>query len=164
MENTPVQIKDVMRTPPVQIHQDGDIHHAAEVVAWSGVSDLMVVDDEGKFVGVISEGDILRTALPDVDEIVDEGGTLDDAFRIFLAKGEQLAGLPLAPLIIREPIVLDPENHVAQAATILVQKQIRLLPVVKDGILVGTVSRADVCRAVVGTRRGKGKGSVGEAQ
>jgi predicted transcriptional regulator len=147
------RIKDVMRIPAVQIHLDSDIHHAAEVVAWSGVSDLMIVDDNDKFIGVLSEGDILRTALPDIDEIVDEGGTLDDAFRIFLEKGEQLAGMPIAPLIIREPIILDPENHVAQAATILVQKQIRLLPVVKEGILVGTVSRADVCRAVVGTSR-----------
>lgn len=153
MEATRVRIKDVMRVPAVRIHQDTDIHHAAEVVAWSGVSDLMVVDDDEKFIGVLSEGDILRTALPDIDEIVDEGGTLDDAFRIFLEKGNQLAELPIAPLIIREPIVLDPENHVAQAATILVQKQIRLLPVVKEGILVGTVSRADVCRAVVGTSR-----------
>jgi len=144
-----------MRVPAVRIDQDADIHHAAEVVAWSGVSDLMVVDNSDKFIGVLSEGDILRTALPDIDEIVDEGGTLDDAFRIFMKKGEQLAGLPITPLIIREPIMLDPENHVAQAATILVQKQIRLLPVVKDGILVGTVSRADVCRAVVGTSKAR---------
>ena len=150
--------------PAVRIHQDADIHHAAEVVAWSGVSDLMVVDDDDKFIGVLSEGDILRTVLPDIDEIVDEGGTLDDAFRIFLEKGEQLAGLPIAPLIIREPIVLDPENHVAQAATILVQKQIRVLPVVKEGILVGTVSRADVCRAVVGKSRIKKNSSLSQGQ
>ncbi len=145
------QIKDVMRVRTARIRQDSDIRHAAEIVALSGVSDLMVVDDEDTFIGVLSEGDILRTALPDIDEILDEGGTLEDAFQIFLEKGKQLSELPIAPLIIREPIVLDPENHVAQAATILVDKQIRMLPVVQDGKLVGTISRADVCRAVVGT-------------
>ena len=151
MEPIQAQIKDVMRVRTARIRQDSDIRHAAEIVALSGVSDLMVVDDEDKFIGVISEGDILRTALPDIDEILDEGGTLEDAFQIFLDKGKQLAELPITPLIIREPIVLDPENHVAQAATILVDKQIRLLPVVQDSKLVGTISRADVCRAVVGT-------------
>ena len=151
MEPMQAQIKDVMRVRTARIRQDSDIHHAAEIVALSGVSDLMVVDDEDKFIGVLSEGDILRTALPDIDEILDEGGTLEDAFQIFLDKGKQLAELPIAPLIIREPIVLDPENHVAQAATILVDKQIRMLPVVQDSKLVGTISRADVCRAVVGT-------------
>ena len=151
MEPIQAQIKDVMRVRTARIRQDSDIRHAAEIVALSGVSDLMVVDDEDKFIGVISEGDILRTALPDIDEILDEGGTLEDAFQIFLDKGKQLSELPIAPLIIREPIVLDPENHVAQAATILVDQQIRLLPVVQDSKLVGTISRADVCRAVVGT-------------
>ena len=151
MEHMQAQIKDVMRVRTARIRQDSNIRHAAEIVALSGVSDLMVVDDEDKFIGVISEGDILRTALPDIDEILDEGGTLEDAFQIFLDKGKQLAELPITPLIIREPIVLDPENHVAQAATILVDKQIRLLPVVQDSKLVGTISRADVCRAVVGT-------------
>lgn len=151
MEPIQAQIKDVMRVRTARIRQDSDIRHAAEIVALSGVSDLMVVDDEDTFIGVLSEGDILRTALPDIDEILDEGGTLEDAFQIFLDKGKQLAELPIAPLIIHEPIVLDPENHVAQAATILVDKQIRLLPVVQDSKLVGTISRADVCRAVVGT-------------
>jgi len=151
METSGAQIKDVMRVRTARIRQDSDIHHAAEIVSLSGVSDLMVVDDEDNFIGVLSEGDILRTALPDIGEILDEGGTLDDAFQIFMEKGKLLAELPIAPLIIREPIVVDPDNHVAQAATILVDKQIRLLPVVKEGKLVGTVSRADVCRAVVGT-------------
>ena len=151
MEPIQAQIKDVMRVRTARIRQDSDIRHAAEIVALSGVSDLMVVDDEDNFIGVISEGDFLRTALPDIDEIRDEGGTLEDAFQIFLDKGKQLAELPITPLIIREPIVLDPENHVAQAATILVDKHIRLLPVVQDSKLVGTISRADVCRAVVGT-------------
>ena len=158
------RIKNIMRIPAVQIHQDADIHYAAEVIAWSGVSDLMVVDEDDKFIGVLSEGDILRTALPDIDEIIDEGGTLEDAFRIFMEKGEQLAGMPIAPLIIREPIVLDPENHVAQAATILAQTRIRLLPVVKEGVLVGTVSRADVCRAVVGTARLNRSSSLRQGQ
>ena len=89
MEPMQSQIKDVMRVRTARIRQDSDIRHAAEIVALSGVSDLMVVDDEDNFIGVLSEGDILRTALPDIDEILDEGGTLDDAFQIFLDKGNE---------------------------------------------------------------------------
>jgi CBS domain-containing protein len=38
---------------------------------------------------------------------------------------------------------------VAKAATVLVERQIRLLPVVSEGKLVGTVSRADICHAII---------------
>jgi len=145
------QVKDYMNVRTARIRHNSNIHHAAEIVALSGVSDLMVVDDDDNFRGVLSEGDILRTALPDIDEILDEGGTLDNAFEIFMRKGEELSNFPITPLIIEEPIIVDPEDHVAKVATVLLNRQIRLLPVVKEGKLVGTISRADVCRAIVGT-------------
>lgn len=144
-------VKGIMDTHMARIREDSNLHVAAEIVALSGVSDLMVVTDNGSFVGVLSEGDILRAALPDIDEIVEEGGTLESAYQVFLRRGADLSNRPIAPLIIREPITLQPEDHVAKATAILISKQIRLLPVVKDGRLLGTVSRANICEAVVGT-------------
>jgi predicted transcriptional regulator len=117
----------------------------------SRVSDLMVFDDQNNFVGVLSEVDILQSALPDINQILDEGGSVDTAFDIFINKGKNLANLPITPLIVQEPMVVDENDHVAKIAVVLIDKNIGLLPVVKDGLLVGTVSRADVCRAVVGT-------------
>lgn len=151
-EKIQAYVKDFMTVRTARIRHNSNIQHAAEIVALSGVSDLMVVDDSDNFRGVLSEGDILRTALPDIDEILEEGGSLNDAFEIFVRKGHELSALPIAPLVIEEPIKVAPDDHVAKAATVLLDKQIRLLPVVdSDGKLVGTVSRADVCRAVVGT-------------
>lgn len=136
---------------PARIALDADMQRAAELVALSGASDLMVVDEGNVFVGVLSEGDILRAGMPDPEEILAHGGTLTDAFELFLRKGANLRGRKVIPFIIRDPIVVRPDDHVGAAATILVDQMIRRLPVVDDGKLVGTVSRADVCRAVVGT-------------
>lgn len=134
----------------VQIRSDATLLDAAEMVAVTRVGDLMVVDDGARFVGVLSEGDILRNALPDVEEIMSAGGTLHDAYQLFVKKARALSAMPIGPLVIREPIVLEPGDHVAQAATILIERQIRRLPVVDDGRLVGSVSRANICRTVVG--------------
>ena len=139
-----------MTADPTRIRADADLRRAAELVARSGASDLMVVDGDDRFVGVLSEGDILRAALPDRDEVLGEGGTLADAFEIFVRKGGRLRERPIAALVIRDPLVIRPDDHIAAAAAILVDQMIRRLPVVADGTLVGTVSRADVCRAVVG--------------
>lgn len=145
------QVKDFMTVRTTRIRHNSSIQHAAEIVALSHASYLMVVDDDGNFRGVLSEGDILRTALPDIDEILEEGGSLDDAFDIFLSKGRELSDLPITPLVIEEPIIIAPDDHVAKAATVLLNRQIQLLPVVRAGKLIGTISRADVCRAIVGT-------------
>lgn len=143
-------VKGIMTVRATRIHENANLHRAAEIVALSGIGDLMVVDEDRRFVGVLSVGDILRAAMPDMDEIMKEGGSLNQAFQLFLRKASELSYKPIKPLIIREPITVDPDDHVAKVATVLLEKNIGLLPVVKDGRLVGTVSRADICEAVVG--------------
>ncbi len=142
-------VKQVMTIYPVSIQVDSDLRRAAEIVALSEASDLMVVDGERKLVGVLSEGDLIRAIMPNFDEVLTAGGTLSDAFNFFVRKGRDLASQPIEPLIIKSPIVVHPDHEVAQVATIMIQKQIRRLPVVDNEILVGTVSRSDICRAVI---------------
>ena len=75
---------------------------------------------------------------------------MDTAFDIFLKKGKNLSDLPILPIVIKEPIVLDPKDHVAKATMVMIDLNIRMLPVIKDGKLVGTISRADICQAIIG--------------
>jgi len=145
------RVSGIMTVRTVRIRLNDTLHRAAEVIALSGIGDLMVIDSDNNFVGVLSVGDVLRAAMPDIDEIMDEGGTLEQAFRLFLRKGSELRYKPLAPLVITTPLVVHPDDHVAKAAALMIEKNIHRLPVVKDGQLVGTVGRTDICQAVVGT-------------
>lgn len=142
-------IRDIMAPYPVHISIHASIHRAAEIISIAEVSDLMVVDEQSTFVGVLSEGDLIRAVLPNTDEVLAAGGSLADAFSMFVDKGRDLARRPIAPLVITAPITMKPDDDAAMAATIMTEKQIRRLPVVEDGRLVGTVSRADICRAVL---------------
>lgn len=146
------RVADVMDTDYAWLHDGADLMEAAELVARTRVSDLMVLDDDGRFVGVLSEGDILRGALPDLDQIVAAGGTLADGYQLFLARARELSATSITQLVIEQPLVAHPDDHVAKIATLLVDRQIRRLPVVREGQLRGTVSRADICRAVVEAR------------
>jgi CBS domain-containing protein len=145
------RVRGIMTLRTVRVRISDSLHRAAEVIALSGVGDLMVIDDDNNFVGVLSVGDVLRAAMPDFEEIISEGGTLEQAFRLFLRKGSELMYKPIEPLVITRPLVVDPDDHVAKAAALMLEKNIHRLPVVKDGRLVGTVGRTDICQAVVGT-------------
>lgn len=138
-----------MTIHPIYIQDDTNIRHAAEIISIAGVSDIMIIDRNKNFVGVLSEGDLLRAVLPNYDEVIESGGTLADVFTFFIRKGRDLANYPISSLVIRVPITLKLDDEVAKAATIMTQKQIRCLPVVENGKLVGTLSRSDICRAVI---------------
>jgi CBS domain-containing protein len=146
-----VRVRGIMTVRTVRVRISDTLHRAAEVIALSGIGDLMVIDDNNNFVGVLSVGDVLRAAMPDIDEIMEEGGTLEQIFRLFLRKGSELTYKPIEPLVIVSPLVVHPDDHVAKVAALMLEKNIHRLPVVKDGRLVGTVGRTDICQAVVGT-------------
>jgi CBS domain-containing protein len=142
-------IRDLMSAYPVRVRDDATVRRAAEIISIGEVSDIMVVDAGGRFVGVLSEGDIIRAALPNFDEVIAAGGSLASAFDFFILKGRDLADRPILPLVISDPITMKSTDEAAAAAAVMVDRQIRRLPVVDDGKLVGTVSRADICRAVI---------------
>ena len=143
---------DAAMTPhPVCIRRHAVMHEAAEIVAFSQATELMVVDDDGSFVGVLSALDILKAAMPDVDEITAEGGTVETAMNLFVSRGHTLAAAPIEPVVLVEPITVRPDEHLGVAVTVMIDQRIRMLPVVDDGRLVGTISRADACRAVLGS-------------
>lgn len=149
-----MKVRDVMTNRIARVREGSSMYQAAEVVALSGASDLMVVDDQGQLVGVISSGDILRASLPKTGDILAEGGSLEQAFALFLKMGRELSQRSIAPLTITEPIVLDPDDHVAKVAVTLVERNIHSLPVVRDRRLIGLVTRATILETVVGSMQG----------
>lgn len=144
-----MRIGDIMNVNAARIRLGTTMRQAAEVVASTQVSDLMVVDEENNFVGVLSEGDLIRAVLPRYEELMAQGEGLSSAFETFVENGKAKAEQPIEPLVIKSPITVGPSDPVLRAASTMIAKQIRRLPVVDKGKLVGTVARADICRGVL---------------
>jgi CBS domain-containing protein len=80
-------VGEVMNRRPVTVREDADLLTAAELVALTEANDLMVVDGQRRLVGVLAEGDILRRALPDRDDVLAAGGSVAAAYALFLRRG-----------------------------------------------------------------------------
>ncbi|HKE98505.1 MAG TPA: CBS domain-containing protein [Actinomycetes bacterium] len=153
-----MRIADIMNRRAARIRSDATLESAAELLVLTQASVLAVVDARNEFVGVLSEGDLIRCMMPDLDEVLATGASLQDAHRAFLESGRGLAGQPIHRLVIEQPITVAPGDEILQAAAVMIGRSIRRLPVVDRGKFVGTVSRADVCWGLIRQGRGLGHG------
>jgi CBS domain-containing protein len=139
---------DVMSPRVIAVHPDAPVSQAAELMLRTGVSGLPVQDTSGALVGILTEGDLLRRV---------ELGTQRRRSRLlaFLTSPGRLAeeythsqGRKVSEVMSREVETVDPESQLSDVVDLMLKRRIKRVPVVRDGVLMGIVSRADLMRAL----------------
>lgn len=143
-----MQIRDVMTTKVITVRPDTPAPDIAKLLVENRISGVPVVDEEGRVVGVVSEGDLIRR-LADTDD-----GRRRSWWLELLASPERRAeeyvkahGRLARDIMTTEVVVIDEQATLGEAARLLEEKHVKRLPVVREGKLVGLVSRADLLRA-----------------
>jgi CBS domain-containing protein len=142
-------VGDIFQQDAPIIAETSTLVHASETFIKFGTSDLMVVDSLGNFIGVLSEGDLIRKCMPKYNELIAEGLSLEDIFRLFTEKGRTSATETIMGIVITNPITVLRSTHIQKAAAYMFSKNIRRLPVVEEGKLIGSLSRAMVAKAIL---------------
>ena len=142
---------DVMTTEVVTVDKNATVPELAKLMSDRGISAVPVVDRNNRVIGMVSEGDLLHRA---------ETGTerrrswwLD-----MVSSTNQLAGEYIKShsgrvkdVMTRDVLSVTEETPVADIAVLLETKRIKRVPVLRDGKLVGIVSRANLVRALAMT-------------
>ncbi|ABD00013.1 poly(A) polymerase [Synechococcus sp. 65AY6Li] len=118
----PVTAKDLMSSPVRTIRPEVTIQEAQRVLLRYGHSGLVVVDGQGRLVGVISRRDI------------------------DIALHHGFGHAPVKGYMTTDVKTLSPDTPLAEIQRLMVQWDIGRLPVLQDGQLVGIVTRTDVLR------------------
>ncbi len=143
-----MKVQDFMTRDVVTVRPDAPIHEAARLMVNHGVSGLPVLDEGGRLVGILSEGDLILRQKP---------RTQLAWWQVFFSDGERLAreyqkatGLTVAEVMTRSVISLPPDASIESAAALLDEHKIRRVPVVAAGKLAGIISRGDLIKALAG--------------
>ena len=143
---------DVMTTAVVTAGPDTSTQEIAELLLEHGISAVPVVDDTGEVMGMVSEGDLLR--LSDEDREARRAWWLTMLAEGENGKHELLASQTTynrcARDVMSAPVVTVTEHaDVSEIGKLLDTHKIKRVPVLRDGQIVGIVSRADLIRALI---------------
>ncbi len=143
---------DVMTAGVITVAPDANIQMAARTMLEKRISALPVVDQGGKLIGIISEGDLIRRT-----EVGTEAS--NSWWLRLLYDNEKLAtqfvkahGVRVADVMSRDVVTAAPETPLAEIARLLEKNRIKRVPILKDGKLVGVVSRANLLQALASAK------------
>ena len=119
-------VKDVMTPRPTSVAGDAMAVEAARRMSSEDVGSLPVVDGE-MLVGMVTDRDLVLHVI---------------------AKDLDPHKVAVADVCSGNPVTADPEDSLEDAVQRMASEQVRRLPVVTDGRLVGILAQADVARAV----------------
>ncbi|HXF86981.1 MAG TPA: CBS domain-containing protein [Xanthobacteraceae bacterium] len=148
-----MKASDVMVTNVISVGPNACVQDVAHILLTNHISAVPVVDADGRIVGIVSEGDLMRRA---------ETGTLRRRpwWLAVLTGREGLAAeyvkehsRKVADVMTRNVVTVQPDTPLAEVAAILERNRIKRVPVVKDGKIVGIVSRANLLQALASLRK-----------
>ncbi len=144
-----MQAKDIMTTNVITVTGDSRVDEIAALLLQRNISGVPVVDAEGRVLGIVSEGDLMRRP---------ESGTERQRswwLRLMADSKEDAEqytkthGMRAEEVMTRDVIAVSEDTSVGDIAQILEERRIKRVPVLRDGKLVGLVSRANLLHGLV---------------
>ena len=116
--------REIMTTKLITFTPDTDVFKAVDVLTKHKISGAPVVDEEGNLVGTFSEKSVMKVLVH--------------------AGYDQIPAATIDRIMHKDPLTIDENTQLISIAQIFLTTECRRLPVLKDGKLVGQISRRDV--------------------
>ncbi len=160
--------RDAMSTPVLSVNLETTVGEVAQRLREHRVSGLVVVDEEGLLVGVVGEGDLLyrvaRPHLPPHIEVLGSifylqtPGHIEEMMR-------RITGTVVRDVMSSKVVSVTEDTPIEDVASLMIERKVRRIPVVRQGRPVGIVTRGDIVRhALAGALRSGEAAEAGPAQ
>ncbi|MDD1679524.1 MAG: CBS domain-containing protein [Methanomicrobiales archaeon] len=152
-----MKVYEIMTPDPIVVHVDTPVREAAGLLRKNRIGGLPVMDGD-RIEGVVTESDIISLLtvnepsedlwLPSPLEIIEV------PIREYINWGKTKKALAsIGDLEVREvmtapAITIDADADIEEAAAVMLKEGIARIPVLRDGHLVGIVTRADIVRGI----------------
>jgi len=142
---------EIMTTNIHTVHPDTEIKALAKIFVEHKVNALPVVDDSGQLVGMVTQTDLVEQDkplhIPTVISLFDWVIYLESP-KNFSEEVRKVTARKVGEICATDVVTCTPETPVSEVASLMVDNKVHLVPVVKEGQMVGVVARLDVIRSM----------------
>ncbi len=141
-----MRVSEIMTKDLTAVEKDTSVRELIFILNSADMPNMPIVDEGGKLIGVISEKDLIKAALPGYFEMLHSTSFIPDLNQLS-TKLTKIADDPIEHYMKTDVIAIPDTDDDLQAADIIIRKNLKSLPVVdKEGRLVGVVRRIDLLR------------------
>lgn len=146
-----MKVAEIMSSPVVTVRADETLEAVARLMVDRNIGCVAVVDDDGRLAGLVTERNFMarekfvpftRFALP---EVLGEWMPKENIETIYRAARTTTAG----EIMTTDPITATEDQFVADVVRLMLSHDIHHVPVMRDGVAVGIVSRHDLLRLML---------------
>ncbi|CAI9395201.1 Hypoxic response protein 1 [Bacillus sp. T2.9-1] len=141
--------RDIMVSQVYKVKESDTVRSVIEKFIDYKISGLPIVNDRNEIVGFISDGDVLRYIGKHDDHIIDSiyyAVVIKGDDEDFDQRLQSLLHLNVMKIAKKKVVKVAWDENIEVIAALLGKKQIKKVPVEKNGILAGIISRGDVIR------------------
>jgi CBS domain-containing protein len=146
-------VSQVMTTEVLSFRPEDEVQKAAEAMAARSIGGAPVIDGDAKVVGMLNDDDLIvsdtRLHMPTVISVLGAYLELPSSASRFDKEVRKAVGSTVGDVMSDNPQTCGEDDTLEQVATVLHEHNLSRLPVVRDGKLVGIVSRGDIVKAIV---------------
>ncbi len=144
--------KDIMTSPVITVHFDTSVVDLAKLLSERRINGVPVVDDDGNIGGIVTEADLVdqnkKLHIPSVLFFMDSAIFLESPKKLD-KELRKMAGTTVGDICTKDVITVEDETPIDEVASIIAEKRISTIPVMKGKKLVGVVGRGDLVRSIV---------------
>ncbi|MCO1603290.1 CBS domain-containing protein [Desulfosporosinus nitroreducens] len=147
-----MKVMDVMQTNVITIQMDLEIKEIAKILYDNKISGAPVVDSAGNLVGIVSEGDLLhKEKNPQIPGVFGILGALIyyRGVKQYESDLKKLIAVQASEIMTPNVVKISKEASIEEAASLMVSKKIKRLPVVENGKIIGIVTRMDIIKTLI---------------
>jgi CBS domain-containing protein len=143
-----MRVSDVMTQPVISVRGDDELANVIPLMIRNKISGFPVVDDCGTVIGIMSEGDLLRRV--ELGSVSHKDGFWTKLFTPTngAERYRRVNGRHVRDVMTENAVTVESHDTLADAARLMQQFKTKRLPVLKDGELVGMITRADFVKAL----------------